>query len=333
MFFEPLESRALLASDFGDAPDTSPGTGAGNYQTLLANDGPRHVIDTTQTSLFLGARVDSEANANPNAKANGDDITTLPDDEDGLVEPAQELALTIGAVPTVRVRARNTTASAATLYGWIDYNRDGVFNNSTERASLTVPAATTGGTFTLTFPTIPTGNSPGKTFARFRLSSDAAAANSTGAATGGEVEDYAVTIARRSTGTADSAKGIEIGNSVNGGPPLMDFAAFGGSLAALGDLDGDGVADLVAGSPNDSEAGPQRGAAHVLFMNPNGTVKGSVKLASGVSGVPALQDDDYFGSAVASLGDLDGDGVTDLAVGAYGDSSQGTKRELCTFCS
>src|SRR5688572_22529921 len=70
MFFEPLESRALLAFDFGDAPDTSPGTGAGNYQSLLANDGPRHVIDTTQTSLLLGARVDSEANANPNAKAN-----------------------------------------------------------------------------------------------------------------------------------------------------------------------------------------------------------------------------------------------------------------------
>src|SRR5207248_2924430 len=53
VFFESLEPRALLAVDFGDAPDMGAGTGAGNYQTLLADNGPRHDITTTQTSLFL----------------------------------------------------------------------------------------------------------------------------------------------------------------------------------------------------------------------------------------------------------------------------------------
>src|SRR5262245_56961555 len=62
-FLESLEPRTLLASDFGDAPDTGEGAGTGNYRTLLADNGPRHVIDTTQTTLFLGARVDSEAEA------------------------------------------------------------------------------------------------------------------------------------------------------------------------------------------------------------------------------------------------------------------------------
>ena len=129
----------MLASDFGDAPDTNAGTGTGNSQTLLAVGGPSHVIDATQTTLFLGARVDAEANATPNARANGDDlVTTSPDDEDGVIEPAQDLLLTIGSAPVVRVRATNTTGSAATLYGWIDVNRDGVFDNATERTSVTV---------------------------------------------------------------------------------------------------------------------------------------------------------------------------------------------------
>ncbi len=50
-------------------------------------------------------------------------------------------------------------------------------------------------------------------------------------------------------------------------------------------------------------------------MNANGTVKSSQKIASGTGGGPTLANGDRFGSSMASLGDLDGDGVTDLAVG------------------
>ncbi len=39
-----------------------------------------------------------------------------------------------------------------------------------------------------------------------------------------------------------------------------------------------------------------------------------------------LDDRDFFGTSVASLGDLDGDGVGDLAVGARGDSDGGLDR-------
>ena len=102
---ETLEARIVLASDFGDAPDTGTGIGSGDYQTLLANGGASHVIDTTQTTLFLGARVDGEADATPHTLANGDDITMSPDDEDGVIEPAQDLVLTVGTAPVVRARA------------------------------------------------------------------------------------------------------------------------------------------------------------------------------------------------------------------------------------
>ena len=101
---------------------------------------------------------------------------------------------------------------------------------------------------------------------------------------------------------------------------------FGRSVASLGDLDGDGVTDLAVGAFQDDTGGTNRGAVHVLFLNSNGTVKSSQKIASGIGGGPILANDDLFGRSVASLGDLDGDGVTDLAVGAVRDDTGGTNR-------
>ena len=49
-------------------------------------------------------------------------------------------------------------------------------------------------------------------------------------------------------------------------------------------------------------------STYVLFMNGNGTVKSHHQL-----GGPA---DTVFGGAVAALGDIDGDSVTDLAIAA-----------------
>ena len=54
---EPLEARVLLAVDFGDAPDTGPGTGTANYNTLATDNGPNHTI---VAGLHLGATVDDD---------------------------------------------------------------------------------------------------------------------------------------------------------------------------------------------------------------------------------------------------------------------------------
>ena len=69
---------------------------------------------------------------------------------------------------------------------------------------------------------------------------------------------------------------------------------------------------------------PNPGNVHILFMNASGTVKASQQIASGIGGGPALANGDYFGHSVAALGDLDGDGVTDLAAGASKDDTGGT---------
>jgi hypothetical protein len=312
--------------DFGDAPDAASGTGPGNYNTTLADDGPRHLIVSTHATLFLGARVDGETDAVSSARADGDDVTGAGTDEEGLIEPAVNLWVTQGTSPVVRTRVTNLTGQTATLYGWIDYNVDGAFDNATERASVSVPSGVTAETVTLTFPVVPLDAITGTTYARFRLSTDTAAANPTGAADDGEVEDYVATVLRRSDGTVDVAKRTKIASLTNGGPLLADWNLFGRSVTSLGDIDGDGVNDLAVGAWYDSADGDRRGAMHVLFLNADGSVRDSTRIASEVNGGPVLSDIDHFGVSLASPGDLDRDGVNDLVVGAQDDDTGGTDR-------
>ncbi len=116
---------------------------------------------------------------------------------------------------------------------------------------------------------------------------------------------------------------VKIANSTNGGPTLADGDFFGSSVATLEDLDGDGVNELAVGA---IRANSGLGAVYVLLMNSNGTAKSSVTIGSGLNGGPTLSGSTYFGRGMASLGDFDGDGVADLAVGGSNDSTGGTQR-------
>jgi len=91
-----------------------------------------------------------------------------------------------------------------------------------------------------------------------------------------------------------------------------------GVPAAIGDLDNDGVDDLAVGAFRDDDGGLDRGAVWVLFLNENGTVKCSNKISDLTVNL-GLTDSQFFGKSVTALGDLDGDGCEDIAVGAPGD--------------
>ena len=110
-------------------------------------------------------------------------------------------------------------------------------------------------------------------------------------------------------------------NSLGPGASIgVDFAM---SLACLGDLDGDGAPELAVGDPSGSGTG-ETGFVWILFLQPDGTVKRSHLIDPGLGAFQGdLQAGDRFGISVSSVGDIDGDNITDLAVGANGDDTGG----------
>ena len=93
----------------------------------------------------------------------------------------------------------------------------------------------------------------------------------------------------------------------------------GDAVSTVGDINGDGIADLVIGAPDTDIGAADTGAAYVVFGSTT-AFAASLDL-SNLSGSDGFRIDgdvaaDRFGEAVASAGDVNGDGFDDLIVGA-----------------
>jgi hypothetical protein len=91
---------------------------------------------------------------------------------------------------------------------------------------------------------------------------------------------------------------------------------FGASVAGVGDINGDGVPDILVGIPHHQYLVPQGTKIHIVD---NG---GRAQVFSGATGALLFtfddttgQDNSRFGTAVAGIGDVNGDGVPDMLIG------------------
>jgi hypothetical protein len=130
----------------------------------------------------------------------------------------------------------------------------------------------------------------------------------------------------KTTGTAVNLLDMAPGPSALGFMISGDIADddSGRSVSGAGDVNGDGLADLIVGAPKADPAGmPARtdaGKSYVVFGKATVTSVSLSTIASGTGGFVidgvALNDDS--GRSVSGAGDVNGDGLDDLIVGAPG---------------
>ena len=106
---------------------------------------------------------------------------------------------------------------------------------------------------------------------------------------------------------------------------LASETHFGSAIAALGDLDGDGVGEVAVGLPNGQGGVSRPGVVYIFFLAQDFSVRSQSAITAGFGGFTGILDDgDEFGHSLANLGDRDGDGNLELAVGAPGDDDAGS---------
>ncbi len=119
----------------------------------------------------------------------------------------------------------------------------------------------------------------------------------------------------------DGNNGFRI-DGVNTGDSL------GISVSSAGDVNGDGLDDLIVGAILAGTTGDYAGASYVVFGNDQGfTSPLDVDDLDGSGGfaIIGLNHEDELGNSVSSAGDINGDGIDDLLVGAPQAGSGGSK--------
>jgi uncharacterized repeat protein (TIGR01451 family) len=177
---------AIARYDFGDAPSSF---GDASHDVPVT---PNVYLGNVQPDKELATQLGTDAGA----AATGDDNNLTPDDEDAFTTLAN--VSTIDNYDII-VPVNNTSGGDATLYAWVDFNKNGKFELG-ESKSVTVANNTTSVNLNWI---IPSGTTPGDTYIRFRLTTanlldtpgtDNLDERSIGNASNGEVEDYKVAI-------------------------------------------------------------------------------------------------------------------------------------------
>lgn len=94
----------------------------------------------------------------------------------------------------------------------------------------------------------------------------------------------------------------------------------GNSVSLVGDVNGDGLDDVVIGALKDNAGGAGSGAAYVVFGKADGLTVELADIANGLGGFRIIGEytGDLAGTSVSGLGDINGDGFDDILVSAMG---------------
>jgi len=150
-----------------------------------------------------------------------------------------------------------------------------------------------------------------------------AAVSSAGDVNGDGYDDILVGAPKRSNGQASEGQAFVYYGYSGGmntspawtGESNQSLSDYGAAVARAGDVNGDGFSDIIVGADRYDGTHSNEGAAFVYYgsaggpaASPNWTEHGAAQ-------------DAYFGTAVAGAGDVNGDGWSDVLVGAPGETS------------
>jgi len=219
---ESIMGNLGVRNDSGDAPSSY-----GYAAHLLP------VLSSSPLAIYMGTVApDSEDPFLNFSIGNSDDNTG--DDEDGVTSDGLDLTnqfLFRGQTKTIDI----TTNGAGVLNAWIDFNRDGDFEDTGEQIATDV--APSSGNITLNVSISPTATE-GTTYARFRFSSETGLIAGNSEAIDGEVEDYRLTIIDELICGSGSVLAETISfNSVNATAVIVDNSV-NSQNNALGNDDG-----------------------------------------------------------------------------------------------
>ncbi|MBL8965176.1 MAG: FG-GAP repeat protein, partial [Phycisphaerae bacterium] len=118
--------------------------------------------------------------------------------------------------------------------------------------------------------------------------------------------------------------GLGTGGFAIHGTKASDFS--GTSARGAGDVNGDGLQDVIVGAFGADPNGAASGAAYVIFGRGQGKPVNLAEVEQQLGGGFVMRGEkmiDFAGAAVAGAGDVNGDGLADVIVGAYGSDIKG----------
>lgn len=284
-----------LAQDFGDAPTAAQSGFAKSYPTTRAQNGPVHEI---VSGYMLGTLIDTDANGQPTSSADGDDLDSVVNDEDGfnMVTPLIPGRNAEASIFLTQEGLMANRPPQGFFQVWIDFNQDGDWQDAGEW--VIKDYAPQRGDNRITFR-VPGAARLGTTYARVRLGIEPGLSFN-GASLMGEVEDHVVNVV-----TAASLPDL-VGRTSNGIWRVGVNSGTGFTSQTYGRWnEADGWDDVLTGDFNDD------GLTDVAGRMTNGRWQVSLNTGSGFT-------NQIWGAwrvgtwQFVNTGDFTGDGLVDI---------------------